>query len=415
MEKLSDEELVFRIQNGETELVEVLWNQIKGFVAFKGRKFLRGFQGWVEMDDYMQTGFLAMVKAIGEYKPGTKMKFLNTMAQRLLVFYRRDILLMVKNGQKNTWSFRPDIDADSLQEPLKTHSTKEDGGAFTRESTLTYREEESDFDRATEKIAAQQMLAQVSERIVDVLTPVEQDFLYKHFLEGMSYEEIATESAIGADCVKPKIVEALEKLRKDDEISKLKAEWLDEITVFYQHKGIAGFNSSGTSAVEDIVERRERMSHRYVERKMARWKSATYTNEVASQIYGMLKNGETPKTAAEKTGIPFQNVKYIMNRRDKIRLAEHADELEKQAAELKCSGSTAKEISFALEISDYSVKKLLLSAEQHGLIKSKHPRKYSDEIIQKVKELRSQGFTLNEIAEQLSLRYNVVQLLAKTA
>lgn len=262
MEKLSDEELVFRIQNGETELIEVLWNQIKGFVAFKGRKFLRGFKGWAEMDDYMQTGFLAMMKAIEEYKPGTRMKFLNTMAQRLLVFYRRDILLMVKNGQKNTWTFRPDIDADSLQAPLKTHSTKEDGGAFTHESTLAYREEESDFDRATEKIAAQQMLARVSEHIVDILTPVEQDFLYKYYLGGMTHEEIAAEAAIDADCVKPKIVEALEKLRKDDEVRKLKAEWLDEITVFYQHKGVAGFNSSGTSVVEDTVEKREKMGQR---------------------------------------------------------------------------------------------------------------------------------------------------------
>lgn len=162
MKKLSDEELVLRIQNGETELIEVLWEQIKGFVAFKARKYVFGFKlTWAEMDDYMQTGFLAMMKTIPGYKAGTRMKFLNCMAQNLQYAYRRDILLMVKNGQKNTWTFRPDIDAYSLQEPLKTHSTKQDGGDFTRESTLTY-QEESDFERATEKVAAQQMLARVA-------------------------------------------------------------------------------------------------------------------------------------------------------------------------------------------------------------------------------------------------------------
>lgn len=70
---MSNEELVAAIQAGATERMGELWEQVKGLVAWKARHImtaldLRGNPCGVEQEDLMQSGYLALVKAVDTYE-----------------------------------------------------------------------------------------------------------------------------------------------------------------------------------------------------------------------------------------------------------------------------------------------------------------------------------------------------------
>lgn len=71
---MSNEELVAVIQAGTSERMGELWDQVKGLVAWKARHImtaldLRGNLCGTELEDLVQSGYLALVKAVETYKP----------------------------------------------------------------------------------------------------------------------------------------------------------------------------------------------------------------------------------------------------------------------------------------------------------------------------------------------------------
>lgn len=71
---MSNEELVAAIQAGDTERMGELWEQVAGLCCWKAKQVmlaldLRGSSCGVELDDLMQTGYLALVSAVYTYQP----------------------------------------------------------------------------------------------------------------------------------------------------------------------------------------------------------------------------------------------------------------------------------------------------------------------------------------------------------
>ena len=68
---MTNEELVFRIQQGERDLLPQLWEGVRGYVAKTARSYMVIYDGryGVEFDDLIQSGFLAMVAAVESYEP----------------------------------------------------------------------------------------------------------------------------------------------------------------------------------------------------------------------------------------------------------------------------------------------------------------------------------------------------------
>ena len=72
-DQYSDEELIVRLREGETEISDYLMEKYKEFVRKKARAmFLIGG----ETDDLIQEGSIALLRAIALYDPGKKIKFL---------------------------------------------------------------------------------------------------------------------------------------------------------------------------------------------------------------------------------------------------------------------------------------------------------------------------------------------------
>ena len=67
---MTNEELAVMIQNGRTEAILPLWEQVERFVAKQANKWE---QAWttrrVEFEDLYQSGFIAMMKAAQTYDP----------------------------------------------------------------------------------------------------------------------------------------------------------------------------------------------------------------------------------------------------------------------------------------------------------------------------------------------------------
>lgn len=82
---MTNEELAVRIQNGETELIATLWEQVERFIMSKARARaanLDGFGGVTEEDLY-QSGFFALLYAINSFDPRTGFTFITYLVRPL--------------------------------------------------------------------------------------------------------------------------------------------------------------------------------------------------------------------------------------------------------------------------------------------------------------------------------------------
>ena len=82
---MTNEELAVRIQNGETELIPTLWEQVERFIKWKARvraANLDGFGGVTEEDLY-QSGFFALLYAINAFNPQTGFTFITYLVHPL--------------------------------------------------------------------------------------------------------------------------------------------------------------------------------------------------------------------------------------------------------------------------------------------------------------------------------------------
>ena len=78
---MTNEELATAIQEGREDLYPALWDQVKAFVAQQAwnRYCATGGYGGVEVEDLIQSGFLALVESVGYYNPATECSFLTIL------------------------------------------------------------------------------------------------------------------------------------------------------------------------------------------------------------------------------------------------------------------------------------------------------------------------------------------------
>ena len=111
---MSNEELVAAIQAGDTERMGALWEQVAGLCCWKAKQVmtaldLRGSSCGVELDDLMQTGYIALVNAVETYQPEKNIK-LATYASRCI---ENEILMYLRKNAAR----RGEV---SFDEPLNT-------------------------------------------------------------------------------------------------------------------------------------------------------------------------------------------------------------------------------------------------------------------------------------------------------
>ena len=119
--KFTNEELVLKIQAGEREYLEVLWEQIKGLIYRRAQwyNFILERYHFVDVDDFVQCGYFAMLDGVERFDPSKNMKF----SSYIFFWYKSEIYRAVVGKRVNklpptTTSLNTAIDDESIQTEL---------------------------------------------------------------------------------------------------------------------------------------------------------------------------------------------------------------------------------------------------------------------------------------------------------
>ncbi len=262
---MSNEELAIRIRNGETDLTEQLWNQVVKFVTLMAKKYSLAYNGRYEVEDLIQSGFIAVVEAANVYPGEEGGKYLTYLTYWLLKEFRRsngitkarNIIGEITDENGNVIklkAFDPIERSESLNTPL---GDSEDGD--TKQSFLA--DPRDQFEEVEHKIYLEQ-LRETLDKAMDQLPAEQKQILISYFRDQKSRDEIGKELGKTGNAVESQKKAALTKLHREKHKNGL-AQFVEERTPFYHTVGIREFTATHSSAVEKAVLARERLRESY--------------------------------------------------------------------------------------------------------------------------------------------------------
>lgn len=241
---MTNEELAIGIQQGTAHYGE-LWEQVRLFVYQQANRYHEKYRemcerAGVELDDLIQSGFLALYDAVGAFDSASGYTFLAYMGYPLK---NRWGGLVGLRGRKD-----PLDCAASLDKPLGDHDN------FTLADTVEDERAEDDFRTASEGVYNDQLHEALNKAMAG-LEPSLRDVLTQRFYRGRSVDEIACSQDIKPERVRTMQRNALCKMRRPPNVRYL-LPFRDEIISCraYCGVGLQTFRNSGTSSVERIVE-----------------------------------------------------------------------------------------------------------------------------------------------------------------
>ena len=171
--KMSDEELVLRYNNGDNGAADFLMEKYKNLVRMKARSY---FLVGADNDDLIQEGMIGLYKAIRDYKQDKNVVFMVFAS----LCINRQIMSAVTsyNRQKNS----PLNNYLSLDTPV----TDEQGDEAVLSDVIASKLEKNPEDLFIAKEQSTQLIAEV----FGLLSKMERIVL-ELYMEGLSYNEIA--------------------------------------------------------------------------------------------------------------------------------------------------------------------------------------------------------------------------------
>ena len=246
---VSNEELVQAIQAGERTLMPVLWQQMEQFVKQQASRCINQLdhQYGVEFDDLYQSGYLALVQAVDSYKPNNGAPFIAWMALHLKTEFAKTAGYYTK--KKNVLNL-----SVSLHTPIGEEEN------FTLLHTIA---DPVDRIEKVEELIYQTQLRETLNAVLDTL-PIQQSKIIREYdLEGLSFQKLSQSYGLSHQILRQRRKKGLQKLRKikkNSLLGKRLYSFIEIRTPYFMHVGINRFNTTNTSAVEEAVLRRERLS-----------------------------------------------------------------------------------------------------------------------------------------------------------
>ena len=256
------DELIDKIQNGHEELLEVLWEAVNRFIRAVAVRYLNvsGNNCGCEIEDLVQSGYIAMVSAVKTYNKADGSKFTTWLVYHLKREFSSAMGLVHTTDdsgrQKKKVSF---LDAaDSLDKPIPGED--EDIGSIVD----TIPDPADPFEETERKIFIEQ-LHEALDHLLDTLPAAEADTIRGTFFDGESQNEIASRRGISIARVGQIKKSGLRRLKYNARAKpegKALEEFLDEETNFYAMTGLTAYrNNNNSSSVELLAIRRERLAN----------------------------------------------------------------------------------------------------------------------------------------------------------
>lgn len=297
---MTNEELVEKIQQGERDLLPQLWEQVERFVRklacerveFRadGAALVRGVTG-LELDDLMQAGYIAFLEAVDRFEPTHDALFLTFLGfylkknfnfeayaasgqSRYINQIARDLKRSEVLGLKLKSQDQAMIDrlynTSSLNATIKTS----DGDATEIGNFIA---DPNDLIGDAEERIYQEQLHAALEEALGQLTENGEKTIRLRFYQNLTLDEVAEKLGVTQERVRQLEQKALRDLRKPGVSKGLESfierctqkyvqQYVEERTPYYMRIGVDTFHSSGESAVERIVFRREQLEQNALER-----------------------------------------------------------------------------------------------------------------------------------------------------
>lgn len=242
---MTNEELAVKVKNGDENALIELWHQNHGLAVRISRRRYNQQESYgglcgVDMDDFMQTAFLALVKAVSYYDAKKDAPF-NTYWTNCIKS-EFNTLLGVRTSKRDALNF-----CVSLDRALTVDGDTDDGTLkdFIPDPTDSY--EESDRNMQIEQ------LHETLEKALSKLTPDQEKVVRLIYYEDLDRASAAAEMGLTYSSCRSLEGAAMRILRKPGSVRRELEAYIDLRTNFYRKGSVA----QQSSPVEESVILRE--------------------------------------------------------------------------------------------------------------------------------------------------------------
>lgn len=254
--EISNESLAARIQAGEENLYPQLWEQVRRFAAKQAvRYWNRGVyangHAQYEVEDLIQSGYIAMVNAVGYFQQDSGFTFLTFFKNCLKTAFADVAGVRKQSSRDDALHF-----ATSLDVPIG-----EDGDAALVD--IVPDPNPCSAEDAAIEALYQTQLRSTLEQAIDRLSDGQAHIIRQVYFEGQTDTEIAEHLGCTASNVQQSRKAALDRLYRTRRVNGLQ-EYLDAQTSFFAKKSAEAFRRTHSSIVEDIVIRRDALAKKWL-------------------------------------------------------------------------------------------------------------------------------------------------------
>lgn len=247
----TNEELAAAIQAGETEAINQLWEQCKGFIYQCAFKWARAWRDRPHCDteDFVQCGYFALCDAVSAYQ-AERGSFLN-----FLYFYLKTEFSKCAGCRTGAQMKEPLNNAISLDAPASADADND--------TTLgdTIPGNDTGIEDVEEQMYRETIAKEVRAAVHD-LPERKSQTIEAHYLDGKTYEEIAAMLGVSGQWVAQLSKDGLKELRTGKHGLTL-WELLGRDRNLYNRTGFSAWKNTGCSVQEWELLRKERMIQGY--------------------------------------------------------------------------------------------------------------------------------------------------------
>lgn len=231
---MSNEDLVTAIKHGENRMGE-LWDQVRGFVVKRARRIMTALDGRadIELDDLVQSGYLALTAAVAEYNPG-EAAFLTFLSYHLKTAFAEATHFRSLRDQRESKTVVLSLDA-----PLGG----DEGEGLTIGDLLQDPGGEAQLKDVEDQIWLDQLQKAVADAFHEM--PAEQrELLRLRFWDNKTLKELSQSLSVSIENVRQRERKALQTLRRPHVIRLLRPYYDFD---YYSGASLTAFRNSGMS------------------------------------------------------------------------------------------------------------------------------------------------------------------------
>lgn len=242
---MTNEEIVAMIQAGNLNMIGLLWENMEKLICWKAQRVVAVLPpgAGVEIDDLINTGFLALAAAVETFELGEGRRF-----HTWLMFYLKKFFAYATGYSFGRDKHDPLRYAVSLSAPIV--SADDEGELIEIIADPTG---EAEIDKVEESMWRMQLQETVSIALEEL--PVNQrEVIHNRFIKGQSPEETAARLGINQNQVHHLERMAIRELRRPRNMKRLAPYFYFD---YFTHTGHAVFLHSGSSVQEQYLMKKE--------------------------------------------------------------------------------------------------------------------------------------------------------------